>query len=95
VSANGYGLDASAETRALDGVVLDAGIAIDFNLSPSTRNVIRHFATLVKNRNIAPRRSICAQASIRRGCRPARPQPWETLAQSLTALVAGLPVTVS
>jgi methylmalonyl-CoA mutase len=95
VSANGYGLNASAETlaRALDGVVLDAGIAIDFNLSPSTRNVVRHFAALVKNRNIAP-----ASVNLRASINPVggfaaaghSPQPWERLAQSLTALVREL-----
>src|ERR1700761_7707840 len=39
VSANGYGLAATRETldRVLDGVVLEAGIAIDFNLSPPPR----------------------------------------------------------
>src|ERR1700681_333215 len=43
VSANGYGLDASAASlaRALHGVQLDAGIAIDLNLSPATRHVVR------------------------------------------------------
>src|SRR6202158_236435 len=52
VSADGYGLDASAATLAhvLDGVQLDAGIAIDFNLSPPTRNAVQNFAALVKNR---------------------------------------------
>src|SRR6185436_16586119 len=46
INANGYGLDASEATieRVLDGVVLDAGITIDFNLSPPTRNVLQHFA---------------------------------------------------
>src|ERR1039458_1065366 len=40
VNANGYGLDASAATlaRVLEGVELDAGITIDFNLSPPTRS---------------------------------------------------------
>jgi len=89
---NGYGLDASAETlaRALDGVVLDAGIAIDFNLSPPTRGVIRHFAALVKSRNIAPA-SVDMRASINPlgGFAAAghSPQPWIKLAQSLTHLV--------
>ena len=95
VSANGYGLDASAETlaRVLDGVVLDAGIAVDFNLSPQTRNVVRHFAALVKSRNIAP-----ASLNMRASVNPLggfaaagkSPQPWEKLAQSLTALVREL-----
>ena len=51
VNANGYGLDASPATlaRVLDGVELDAGITIDFNLSPPTRNAVQHFAALVKS----------------------------------------------
>src|SRR5271155_2518803 len=50
VSANGFGLDASAATlsRVLDGVHLDAGVAIDLNLSPATRNAARDFAAVVK-----------------------------------------------
>ena len=56
INANGYGIDGSAETlaRVLDGVFLDAGIVIDFNVSPETRGIVRHFAALVKQRNIAP-----------------------------------------
>ena len=55
VSANGYGLDPSPATlaRALDGVDLTA-VAIDLNLSPATRHVVRDFAALVKSRGIAP-----------------------------------------
>src|SRR5687768_2261720 len=36
INANGYGIGGSAETlaRVLDGVHLDAGITIDFNVSP-------------------------------------------------------------
>jgi len=43
LNANGYGLDATPATlaRALDGVELNAGITIDFNLSPPTRNAVR------------------------------------------------------
>ena len=95
VSANGYGLDASAETlaRVLDGVVLDAGIAVDFNLSPPTRNVVRHFAALVNSRNIAP-----ASVNMRASVNPLggfaaagkSSQPWEKLAQNLTELVGEL-----
>ena len=56
LNANGYGLDASPETlkRMLDGVELDAGITVDFNLSPATRNAVHSFAALVKARNLAP-----------------------------------------
>src|SRR5580692_11733615 len=65
VSANGYGLAAAPEAlaRMLDGVALDAGIAIDFNLSPSTRDAVRHFAALVQRRGVAPG-SIDLRASI-------------------------------
>src|SRR3984957_17724963 len=65
VSANGYGLDASAATvaRVLDGVMLDAGVTIDFNLSPPTRDAVKHFAALVRSRAIAPA-SVDLRASI-------------------------------
>jgi methylmalonyl-CoA mutase len=55
VSANGFGLDPSPATlaRALDSVDLTA-VAIDLNLSPATRHVVRDFAALVKGRGIAP-----------------------------------------
>jgi methylmalonyl-CoA mutase len=95
VSANGYGLDASAETlaRALDGVALDAGIALDFNLSPPARNIVRHFAALVKNRNISPA-SVNMRASINPiggfAAAGQSPQTWNSLAQSLTNLVSEL-----
>lgn len=56
VSANGYGLDASPETlkRVLDGIELDAGITIDFDLSPAMPAAVQHFAALVKARGTAP-----------------------------------------
>ena len=43
LNANGYGLDASAATleRVLKDVELDAGITIDFNLSPPTRTAVQ------------------------------------------------------
>jgi methylmalonyl-CoA mutase len=56
LNANAYGLDGSAETldRVLDGVYLDAGIVVDFNVSARTRDASRHFAALVRRRGIAP-----------------------------------------
>src|SRR5260370_22234019 len=56
VSANGYGLDAApaALARVLEGVALETGITIDFNLSPATRDAVRHFAGLVKSRGLLP-----------------------------------------
>lgn len=95
VSANGYGLDASAETlaRVLDGIHLDAGITIDFNLSPPTRNAVRHFAALVQSRKIAP-----AAVEMRGSINPlggfaaagGSPQPWSQLSKSFAGMVGEL-----
>src|SRR5437764_1389846 len=56
INANGYGLDSSVETleRVLDGIYLDAGVAIDFNVAAETRDAAKSFATLVKRRGLAP-----------------------------------------
>jgi methylmalonyl-CoA mutase len=57
VNANGYGLDSSLETleRALDGVYLDAGVVIDFNVAAETRDAAKNFAALAKKRGIDPK----------------------------------------
>ncbi len=57
VNANGYGVDSSPETleRVLDGVYLDAGVVIDFNVSAATRDAAKNFAALVKKRGIDPK----------------------------------------
>jgi methylmalonyl-CoA mutase len=95
VSANGYGLDASPDTlaRVLDGVALDAGIAIDFNLSPPTRDAVRHFAALVKARKLAPA-AIDMRASINPiggfAASGASPRPWRELAETFVAMVREL-----
>jgi methylmalonyl-CoA mutase len=95
VSANGYGLDAHPDTlaRVLDGVDLDAGIAIDFNLSPATRDAVRHFAALVKARKLAP-----AAVDLRASINPiggfaasgTSPRPWPELAKTFVAMVREL-----
>ena len=50
LNANGYGIGGSADTlkRVLEDIYLDAGVTIDFNVSPETRDIVRHFAALVK-----------------------------------------------
>jgi methylmalonyl-CoA mutase len=95
LNANGYGLDASAETleRLLDGVALDAGIAIDFNLSPPTRNAVQFFAELVKARKLAP-----AAVDLRASLNPiggfaasgASPMPWRELSRNLGTAIRAL-----
>jgi len=50
--ANGFGLDPSPEAlaRVLEGVHLDAGVAIDLDLSAASRDVVRALAELIKRR---------------------------------------------
>jgi methylmalonyl-CoA mutase len=56
VSAHGYGLPPAMDTiaQALDGVHLDAGIAIEFDLGAQTMLLPLAFAALVGQRAIAP-----------------------------------------
>ncbi|HEU5272206.1 MAG TPA: methylmalonyl-CoA mutase family protein [Xanthobacteraceae bacterium] len=95
VSANGYGLDPGPETlaRVLDGVILDAGIALDFNLSPATREAVRHFVALVRRRNLAPA-SIDMRASINPiggfAASGSSSRPWAELGPSFAAMVGEL-----
>jgi methylmalonyl-CoA mutase len=95
VSANGYGLQASAETleRVFDGVMLDAGIIVDFNLSPATRSVIQQFTALVKSRKLAP-----ASIDMRTSINPiggfaasgTSPQAWDILSKSFATMIGEL-----
>src|ERR1700730_7081208 len=95
VSANGYGLDAAPAmlARVLEGIELDSGITIDFNLSPPTRDAVRHFAGLVKSRGLAPA-SVDLRASINPlggfAASGASPRPWAALAQDFAAMVREL-----
>ncbi len=95
VSANGFGLDASAATlaRVLEGVHLDAEIAIDLNLSPSTRDAARNFAALVKNRGLSPA-SVDLRASINPiggfAATGAAPRLWPQLAPNFAAMIGEL-----
>jgi len=95
VSANGYGLDASAATltRVLDGIDLDAGIAIDLNVSPETRHVVRDLAALVRSEGHAPgavdlRFSINPIGGFAAAGRS--PRPWSDLAPYFAAMVGEL-----
>src|ERR1041385_4321773 len=65
VNANGYGLDGTeaALERALDGVFLDAGIPIDFNVSAATRSAVLNFVSLVKKKKLDPS-GVALRASI-------------------------------
>ena len=79
--------------RALDGVDLDAGITIDFNLSPPTRVAVNHVVALVKARKLAP-----ASVDLRASLNPiggfaaagSSPKPWRELSLDFAAGVRGL-----
>ena len=94
-SAYGYGLDGSPQAieRALDGVFLDAGIALDLQLSQQTRDAPDHLAALVQRRGIAP-----GATTIRFGLNPVggiagtgkSPAPWSELSKRFAGIVGGL-----
>ncbi len=95
VSAYRFGIDGSPETldRVLDGVQLDAGITIDFNVGVDTRDTVRHFAALVQKRKLAPaavdmRGSLNPIGGMAASGRSVR--PWRELAPYFAGLVGDL-----
>lgn len=95
VSAYGFGIDGSPDTlaRVLDGVHLDAGVTIDFNVSVESRDTIRHFAALVRKRKLAPaavdmRGSLNPIGGMAASGRSVR--PWRELAPYFAELVGEL-----
>jgi methylmalonyl-CoA mutase len=94
VNANGYGLDASLETleRAFDGIYLDAGVIVDFNVSVETRGAAKNFASLVRNRGIVPE-SIEMRAALNPlggMAASGSATPWSKLAPAFAGLVQEL-----
>ena len=95
LNASGFGLDASPETlaRALDGIYLDAGVAIDFNVSAETRDAAKNFAALVTRLGIAP-----SAVEMRASLNPlggvaatgVEARPWKELAPYFAGLVQEL-----
>ena len=65
--AYGFGLEPSAEAieKVLDGVFIDAGIAIELQVGPQSRMAAIHLAEYVKRKGVAPRPAISASVSIR------------------------------
>jgi methylmalonyl-CoA mutase len=92
VSSNGFGLDASAATlaRVLDGVQLDAGVAIDLNVSPETRHAARDLAAWIPNNGYAT-----DKVEVRFSINPIggfaasgrSPRPWRDMAPAFAAMV--------
>ena len=95
LNADGYGLDGSPETleRALDGVYLDAGVVIDFNVSAETRDAAKHLAALVKRRGVAPE-TVEMRASLNPlggvAATGVQAMPWSKLAPYFAGLVQEL-----
>ena len=95
IGAHGFGLMPAPDTiaRTLAGVHLDAGIAIEFDLSPQTKELPLALAALVKTRGLAP-----ATLDIRFGFDPLGasahnggfPLPWSQFAPLAANLAADL-----
>jgi methylmalonyl-CoA mutase len=95
ISANGFGLEPSAAAlaRVLDGIDLTAGIALDLNLSPSSRHIVGDLADLVKSKGVAP-----AKVDIRFSINPiggfaacgTSPRRWRDMAPYFAKMVGGL-----
>jgi methylmalonyl-CoA mutase len=93
--AHGYGLEPTAEAvaRVLDGVFLDAGIAIELQVGPQSRMAAIHVAEYVKGRGIAP-----AACNIRFGLDPigacavsgSSPYAWAAIVPAVTGAMKGL-----
>jgi len=95
INANGYGLDSSIETleRVFDGIYLDAGVTVDFNVAAETRNAAKNLAALVKKRRIAPE-SVEMRAALNplghTAATGSSVRPWNELAGSFAHLVKEL-----
>ena len=95
VGGYGFGLATKADAiaRALEGVHLDAGIALDLDLGPSSEETGRALAALVQRRGIAAdatdiRFGFDPIGGAATGAESAR--PWSTLAAVLNAAISDL-----
>lgn len=95
VGAYGYGLDGTKETiaTALDGVYLDAGIALELDLSAQHKDAGQNLAAVLKERGIA-----LDKTQIRFGYDPlgakarsgSSPLPWPQIAKLFAEIIADL-----
>jgi methylmalonyl-CoA mutase len=94
VSANGFGLDPSAQAlgRVLDGIHLDAGVTIDLDLPAAQRDVVDNLTKLMRSRAAA------AAVDLRAGLDPLghfavtgrSHRPWSETSRELAAAVGEL-----
>ncbi len=90
-----FGLQPTAEAldRILDGVFIDAGIAIELQVGPQSRMAAIHLAEYVKRKGIAP-----AACDIRFGLDPigacavwgSSPYAWAEIVPAVTGAIKGL-----
>lgn len=93
--ARGYGLPPTkgALERALDGVYLDAGIGIEFEIGPQSRDMGQHLAEVLAARKISP-----AAVNVRFGLDPiggggvrgSSHGPWDSIAKVFGDKIAKL-----
>lgn len=93
--ARGFGLPptANALKATLDGVLLEAGISIEFQIGPQSKDMPGHFAALVKSRGLNP-----AQLDARFGFDPigvaaiagGSAMPWRDIAPIFADISKGL-----
>src|SRR5512138_757279 len=93
--AHGFGLDPSAEAieKILDGIFLDAGIALELQIGPQSRMAAIHVAEFVKRKGFSP-----AACDIRFGLDPlgacavwgSSPYAWAEIVPAVTGAVQGL-----
>jgi methylmalonyl-CoA mutase len=93
--AYGFGLEPSAETieKVLDGVFIDAGIAIELQVGPQSRMAAIHIAEYVKRKGLTP-----AACDIRFGLDPigacavwgSSPYAWSEIVPAVTGAIKGL-----
>lgn len=91
----GFGLEPTAEAvaKVLDGVHLDAGIAVELQIGPQSRMTAIHLAEYVKQKGFDP-----AACDIRFGLDPLAacatsghsPYDWDEIAPAVTSAVKGL-----
>jgi methylmalonyl-CoA mutase len=93
--AHGFGLEPTAEAvaKVLDGVFLDAGIAIELQVGPQSRMAAIHVAEYVKRKGLNP--AVC---DIRFGLDPigacavwgSSPYAWSEIVPAVTGAIKGL-----
>jgi methylmalonyl-CoA mutase len=93
--AYGFGLEPSAEAleKVLDGVFIDAGIAIELQVGPQSRMAAIHMAEYVKRRGVDP-----ATCNLRFGLDPvgacavwgSSPYSWPEIVPAVTGAIKGL-----